>query len=128
MDTSDKKEENEENNRLYTKLKKLNIKSNKPKKRTYNEMIESHKNIKSIEEESEISDSTEKIIKKKLMKNFFKKEDYSHYYYTDNAYLEWELTEINGSKQNFYFKCSTKGCKAFGMINRNSNKKIFILT
>ena len=70
MDTNDKIEENEENNSLYTKLKKLNIKSNKPKKRTYNEILESHNNIKSIEEESEISDSIEKIIKKKMMKNF----------------------------------------------------------
>ena len=60
IDTNDKIEENEENNSLYTKLKKLNIKSNKPKKRTYNEILESHKNIKSIEKESEISDSIEK--------------------------------------------------------------------
>ena len=60
MYTNHKIEENEENNSLHTKLKKLNIKSNKPKKRTYNEILESHKNIKSIEKESEISDSIEK--------------------------------------------------------------------
>ena len=39
-----------------------------------------------------------------------------------------EITEINGTLNKYYFKWSTKKCKAFGMIERNNSKNDFILT
>ena len=51
-----------------------------------------------------------------------------HYYYIDNKNDEWEYTEINGSKNDFYFKCSTVNCSGFGMINRHNINKIFRVT
>ena len=51
-----------------------------------------------------------------------------HYYYTDQYDNEWQFTEINGTLNKYYFKCSTTKCKGFGMINRNNKKKEFILS
>ena len=42
--------------------------------------------------------------------------------------FEWEFKEKVGSKDNFYFSCTTNKCLAFGMINRNDNNRNFKLT
>ena len=42
--------------------------------------------------------------------------------------FEWEFKEKAGSKDNFYFSCTTNKCLAFRMINRNDNNKNFKLT
>ena len=43
-------------------------------------------------------------------------ENEKHYYYIDSNNREWQFLEINGTKNNYYFKCSTKLCKAFAII------------
>ena len=51
--------------------------------------------------------------------------DDTHYYFIDNNNKEWQFLEINGGKKNYCFKCSTKICKGFGMIERENNNVIF---
>ena len=84
------------------------------------------------EEEGNISKEENKRVnkdnKKVNYKRFLKDKDNIHYYHIDNTNKEWEFTEINGAKKNLYFKCSTKGCKGFGIINRKGDTKIFKLT
>ena len=100
-------------------------------------MLESINNL--IENEEEIEEEEDKNISKEEKKvkkdnkkvnyeGFLKDKDNMHYYHIDNTNKEWEFTEINGAKRNFYFKCSTKGCKGFWMINRIGDIKIFKLT
>ena len=92
-----------------------------------------------LEKEEEPEEDTEKMsneenksIKKENKKvnyeRFLKDKDNIHYYHIDKTNKEWEFTEINGSKKKYYFKCSTKGCKGFGMINRIGDIKTFNLT
>ena len=64
-----------------------------------------------------------KEIYPRLLKN-----NESHYYNIDDNNIEWEFTEINGTKNNYYFKCSSIKCGGFGMINRLLKDKIFVLT
>ena len=56
------------------------------------------------------------------------KETDKHYYYLDKQNNEWEFLEVNGVKQFYYFRCTTKNCRAFGKINRIDKNKQFILT
>ena len=57
-----------------------------------------------------------KTRKNKLYPKLLKQYNEKHYYYTDNNKNEWEFLEINRTKLNYYFKCSTGSCKGFGMI------------
>jgi hypothetical protein len=100
-------------------------------------LLESIKNLTEYEEEFEEEDENiskeenkriKKVNKKVIYEIFLKDKDNIHYYHIDNINKEWEFTEINGSKKNFYFNCSAKGCKGFGMINRIGGIKILKLT
>ena len=69
--------------------------------------------------------------KKKYNKKYDKfldKQNTIYYYYTDADDNEWQFTEINGTLNKYYFKCSTNKCNAFGMIDRHNENKIFTLT
>ena len=41
-----------------------------------------------------------------------------YYYFTDHKNYQWQFLEINGVKKYYYFKCSTRSCHGFGMINK----------
>ena len=66
--------------------------------------------------------------KNKIYPKLLKQYNEIHYYYTDNNKYEWEYLEINGTKLNYYFKCSTGICKGFGMIERNDKLQKFKIT
>ena len=57
---------------------------------------------------------------KKTYPEYLKEKE--HYFYIDNNNNEWCFTEINGTKENYYFKCSTHICKGFGKLKRNKNE------
>ena len=65
---------------------------------------------------------------KKEYNRFLNNIEDKHYYYIDNNNDEWEYLEINGTSENFYFKCSCKMFCGFGMIKRNDNEKKFRVT
>lgn len=117
--------------KLISKIIKINL-----KKRNFNQILESNNNLLANEEyneeEENISKEENKSVKKDIKKvnyeRFLKDKDNIHYCHIDNTNKEWEFTEINGPKKYFYFKCSSKGCKGFGMINRICDIKIFKLT
>ena len=50
------------------------------------------------------------------------------YYYTDALNFQWCFTETRGSSKDYYYKCSTTRCTAFGMISKTTNNSPFILT
>ena len=118
---------------LNSKFEKFNLNKNKPKKRTYNEMINNSLNLG-----NDLNENEDEAIKNKGRKKTNKtKKEYNrflnniedkHYYYIDNNNDEWEYLEINGTSENFYFKCSCKICCGFGMIKRNDNEKKFKVT
>lgn len=82
-------------------------------------MIESQKNIINtcISDFNKISDELENTESfgnksiKKMYERFLNKEENSHYYYTDNANLEWEFTEINDSNKIFISNVVLKAVK-----------------
>ena len=122
---------------LNSKFKNFNLGDRvKAKKRTYNEMIKkvplnANLSKENITEEQEVEDNTiknKKIKKKKIYPKFLNNEQDKHYYYIDNNNEEWQWLEINGTIENFYFKCTSKLCSGFGMIKRKDNDKIFKLT
>ena len=109
------------------------------KKRNYNEMKNSNNEKEKnsnlvIDIENEIvSDSDEskpfkKKSKNKIYPRLLKDEDGKHYYFTNYKNYEWQFLVIYSVKNSFYFKCSTRACHGFGMINRNDNQLIFRLT
>jgi len=69
-----------------------------------------------------------KKIYNKIYKKLIDNKNDKHYYYTDNNNNEWQITEINGTLNKYYFKCSTAKCLGFGMILRNNIYKEFILS
>ena len=74
-----------------------------------------------IDRETGIGKSLNNKIKKKLYNEIIKPGE--QFYYTDNNKNEWKFTEINGTKNHFYFKCSTHICKGLGKIERPKEKK-----
>ena len=87
----------------------------------------------SIESESEFNQNqkTYNNLKNKINENQnikTKKAEPIHYYYTDPLNFQWCFTETRGSSKDYYYKCSTIRCTAFGMISKTSNISPFILT
>ena len=120
------KEENE------IKKEKDIIKIEKTHKRNYNEYIKESK-IKSQETKKEKKPDKNEILQDAQNINLLKKsrtkksypkylKEKEHYFYIDNNNNEWCFTEINGTKENYYFKCSTHICKGFGKLKRNKNE------
>ena len=128
--------ENENNNIV---IKNINYNKN-IKKRTYMEMINNLKeknNMLNYPSINEINEEENKMIpnekksrnnNRKFLQRFLKDNIDNHYYYQDNNGKEWEFLEIQGSNNNYYFKCSTSICRGFGMIQRSDKKSIFNLT
>ena len=95
----------------------------KPRKRKYDEMLKKSINISEfnknicdynelvILENPDILKAFKKSRKNKIYSKLLKQYNEKHYYYTDNNKNEWEYLEINGTKLNYYFKCSTGICK-----------------
>ena len=135
-------EDNSINTALNSKLNKLalnDIGKKYKKKRTYMEMInENSKIVNNNNEESSIKDNIinsnekpkeiKKTRKNKIYPKMLNKDIDKHYYHLDNNNNEWQFLEINGVKKYFYFRCTTKGCKAFAKIDRSDKEKNFILT
>ena len=44
---------------------------------------------------------------RKFLSRFLKDNSDKHYYYNNNNKKEWEFLKIQGSNNNYYFKCST---------------------
>ena len=65
---------------------------------------------------------------RKFLQRFLNDNIDNHYYYQDNNGKEWEFLEIQGSNNNYYFKCSTSICRGFGMIQRSDKQSSFNLT
>ena len=111
---------NECNNPINNNITKNNYK----KKRNYIKMLEDSKNIES-KDNINITQSEgvkNKNYNRQFYPKYLKDNKEKHYYYNDNNNKEWEFLEIQGSKNNFYFKCSTGICKGFGMIERKMKK------
>ena len=135
-------EDNSINTALNTKLNKLalNDTANKyKKKRTYMEMINGNsKIVNNNKDESSIKDNIlnsnektkeiKKTPKNKIYPKMLNKDIDKHYYHLDNKNNKWQFLEMNGVKKYYYFRCTTKGCKAFAKIDRNDKEKNFILT
>ena len=81
-----------------------------------------------VKEEEESQENKKKKYKKKILPKYIQNEEDKHYYYIDNNHNEWQFLEINGTQYNYYFKCSTRNCKGFGMISRINKLKIFNIT
>ena len=138
-EVGDDKEDSINSQNLNNKLIKLTLDNKYKRKRNYNQMLEESKTIKVIDSISDdknsanikISQNGDKInedddlfedIKentnnpkeksKKIYPRLLDKTQ-RHYYYVDSDNIEWEFTEMNGTKKNYYFKCSTTNCGAF---------------
>ena len=74
--------------------------------------------------ENEISNKT----KNKKYPKFIQNKVDTHYYFIDNNNKEWQFSEINRGEKINYFKCSTKICKGFGIIDRENKNSIFRIT
>ena len=89
-------------------------------------------NILDISENVNINSNAEEKKKKKNYNKkydkFLDKKNGSYYYYTDSIDNEWKFTEINGTLNQYYFKCRTNKCKAFGTIDKNNENQVFTLT
>ena len=112
-----KQDNNEDNSNNIANEKKI-------KNRKYNEILSE----KEIEEKKK---EDIKLLNKIAPKQFkFKRltKEGAKYYYTDKNNLEWEFREKNGSKDNYYFVCSTAKCNAFGKISRKDSGYKFNLT
>ena len=110
-DENDKSESSELS--LNSKFEKFNLNKNKPKKRTYNEMINNSLNLgndlNEIEDEAIKNKGRRKTNKtKKEYNRFMNNIEDKHYYYIDNNNDEWEYLEINGTSENFYFNVLVK--------------------
>ena len=137
------KEENNNKNNTQESEDRINTSFKnkiKIKKRNYNEMIKENYKL-NIEKENKndliynddeiASDPDEsKVLKKKPKNKIYPKllKEEKHYYYTDNKNYEWQFLEVNGVKNYYYFRCSSKLCRAFGKIKRDDKNKIFILS
>ena len=111
---------NECNNPINNNITKNNYK----KKRNYIKMLEDSKNIES-KDNINITQSEgvkNKNYNRQFYPKYLKDNKEKHYYYNDNNNKEWEFLEIQDSKNNYYFKCSTGICKGFGMIERKMKK------
>ena len=108
-------------------LSKEKILGNLYNNKDFNINTENKKDNKDI-----IIDNTESInlkkkkINKKLEYSKFLHENQKHYYYIDNQDKEWEFREISGSKDAYYFKCSTTKCNGFGMIKRIDSNNFYL--
>ena len=126
------KDESSNSISIKKEFDKISLKYNKnqyKRKRNYNQMINEGKNINDKSNTNEdISNKFIKIKKENISHedkekgndNKNKRQIYplllnnneSHYYYIDENNIEQEFTEINGTKNNFYFKCSSIKCGA----------------
>lgn len=100
------------------------------RKRIYNKMLEESMSIESESESNQIQ-KTYNNLKNKINENQnikTKKAEPIHYYYTDPLNFQWCFTETRDSSKDYYYKCSTTRCTAFGMISKTSNNLPFILT
>lgn len=140
IEENDTKSINSSINKWFNNLNLEMPINKKPRKRNYNEMFENSINRYEMNEnicdnnELYISEDSDEIKpfkksrKNKIYSKLLKQYNEILYYYTDNKKYEWEYLEINGTKLNYYFKCSTGICKGFGMIKRNNKLQKFKIT